>query len=431
MKLFFDVCLWLLSAIVVMIAVYTVRHFIFTINRMFGRQRHPYVDVNVARWPQITVVIPAHNEELVIDHILTALLDGDYPRDRMTILPVNDRSTDRTKQILDDYAARYPGLITPLHRTDGAAGKAAALYEATKIARGEILIVFDADYTPGKGLLRQLVAPFFDPQVGAVMGRVVPLNAGRNLLTRMLDLERSAGYQVDQQARMNLHLVPQYGGTVGGVRLSALRDIGGWREDTLTEDTDLTYRLLLCGWETAYQNRSECYEEVPEEWPVRIRQITRWTDGHNQALRDYAGAVSVGQLRGFAQRLDALLLLGVYAVAPITVVGWVLTIVLWYGGHNVTGWVAFMIVASYNTLGNFAAFFEVAAAARLDGGNRRVRLLPFLLGGYLVSLVAVIRGMTPGRRGPAGSNGDRAVVWDKTRRYCVSGRVDPAAEAAS
>jgi cellulose synthase/poly-beta-1,6-N-acetylglucosamine synthase-like glycosyltransferase len=251
------------------------------------------------------------------------------------------------------------------------------------------------------------------------------------MLTRLLDLERTAGYQVDQQARMNLRLVPQYGGTVGGVRLSALRDIGGWREDTLTEDTDLTYRLLLCGWETAYQNRSECYEEVPEEWPVRIRQITRWTDGHNQALRDYAGAVSVGQLRGFAQRLDALLLLGVYAVAPITVVGWVLTIVLWYGGHNVTGWVAFMIVASYNTLGNFAAFFEVAAAARLDGGNRRVRLLPFLLGGYLVSLVAVIRGMTPGRRGPAGSNGDRAVVWDKTRRYCVSARVDPAAEAAS
>ena len=61
------------------------------------------------------------------------------------------------------------------------------------------------------------------------MGRVVPLNAGRNLLTRMLDLERSAGYQVDQQARMNLHLVPQYGGTVGGVGSSALRDVGGWR----------------------------------------------------------------------------------------------------------------------------------------------------------------------------------------------------------
>ena len=71
------------------------------------------------------------------------------------------------------------------------------------------------------GLLKQLVAPFFDPEVGAVMGRVVPVNSGANLLTRLLDLERSGGYQVDQQARMNMNLMPQYGGTVGGVRLSA------------------------------------------------------------------------------------------------------------------------------------------------------------------------------------------------------------------
>jgi cellulose synthase/poly-beta-1,6-N-acetylglucosamine synthase-like glycosyltransferase len=425
MSIILTICLWLLGAIVVVMAIYTVRHYVFTVNRLFGRQRHPYVDVTVARWPHITVVIAAHNEELVIENILQALLACDYPRERLTILPVNDRSTDRTREILDDYATRHPGVILPLHRTEGTAGKAAALREATLLARGEILIVFDADYTPGRGLLRQLVAPFFDARVGAVMGRVVPLNVGRNLLTRMLDLERSAGYQVDQQARMNLHLVPQYGGTVGGVRLKALTDIGGWREDTLTEDTDLTYRLLLCGWETAYQNRSECYEEVPEEWPVRIRQIKRWTNGHNQALRDYAGAVSVSHLGGLAQRVDALLLLGVYAVAPMTVIGWILTILLWYAGQNVTGWVAFLIVASYSTLGNFAAFFEVAAAARLDGYNRRVRLLPFLLAGYLVSLVAVIRGMASMRRGPVGRNGVRPLVWDKTKRYCANDSLEP------
>lgn len=426
MSLVVLILFWIMTAIVAVIAVYTARHYVFTINRLFGRQRHPYVDINVARWPKITVVVAAHNEELVIVHILDSLLAGDYPRECLTILPVNDRSTDRTQEILDGYAAQYPGLITPMHRTDGSPGKAAALHEATKVASGEILIVFDADYTPGKGLLRQLVAPFFDPQVGAVMGRVVPLNAGRNLLTRMLDLERSAGYQVDQQARMNLHLVPQYGGTVGGVRLSALRDVGGWREDTLTEDTDLTYRLLLRGWETVYQNRSECYEEVPEQWAVRIRQITRWSDGHNQALRDHAGAVVRGPLRGFAQRVDALLLLGVYAVAPMTIIGWLATLFLWYAGHNVTGWIAVILVACYNTLGNFAAFFEVAAAARLDGHHRRTRLLPFLLVGYLVSLVAIVRGMTPGRRGNAGQGGRRSVIWHKTTRYGARARLEEA-----
>jgi cellulose synthase/poly-beta-1,6-N-acetylglucosamine synthase-like glycosyltransferase len=425
---FVAVCFWIVAVIVTVIVTYTARHYIFTLNRLFGRQRHPYVDINVARWPRITVVIAAHNEEMVIEHILRSLVAGDYPRDKMTILPVNDRSTDRTKEIIDEYAAKYPGLITPMHRTEGPPGKAAALRDATKIATGEILIVFDADYTPGKGLLRQLVAPFFDPRVGAVMGRVVPLNAGRNLLTRMLDLERSAGYQVDQQARMNLHLVPQYGGTVGGVKLSALRDVGGWREDTLTEDTDLTYRLLLRGWETVYQNRSECYEEVPEQWSVRIRQITRWSDGHNQALRDHAGGVFRGHLRGNAQTIDALLLLGVYAVAPLTMLGFLMVLFLWYAGHNVSGWIAVIIVAGYSTLGNFAAFFQVAAAARLDGYSRRTRLLPLLLVGYLVSLIAVARGMLPGRRGGKGSK--RSVIWHKTHRYGAQARVEAAKASA-
>lgn len=427
MALMVTICFWVLVAIVAVIATYTARHYVFTLNRLFGRQRRPYVDINVARWPRITVVVAAHNEELVIQHILNSLLAGDYPRECLTILPVNDRSTDRTGEILDSYAAKYPDLIKPMHRTDGQPGKAAALRDATKIATGEILIVFDADYTPGKGLLRQLVAPFFDPKVGAVMGRVVPLNAGRNMLTRMLDLERSAGYQVDQQARMNLHLVPQYGGTVGGVRFSALRDVGGWREDTLTEDTDLTYRLLLRGWETVYQNRSECYEEVPEEWPVRIRQITRWSDGHNQAMRDHAGAVFRGHLRGNAQRFDALLLLGVYAVAPVTMFGFLMALFLWYAGHNVSGWIAVIVVAGFSTLGNFAAFFEVAAAARLDGCSPRIRLLPLLLVGYLVSVMAVARGVLPGRRG--GKGGKRCVIWHKTQRYGAQARIEAAKPA--
>ncbi|MEP6731890.1 MAG: glycosyltransferase family 2 protein [bacterium] len=417
MTMFLTICFWLLASIVVVLVVYTIRHYVFTMNRLFGRQRHPYVDVTVARWPSVTVLIPAHNEELVIEHILDALVGGDYPHQSLTIVPVNDRSTDGTRDIITQYAERYPKLIYPLHRTEGDTGKAAALREASVMATGEIIIVFDADYVPGAGLLRQLVAPFFDPQVGAVMGRVVPLNAGHNLLTRLLDLERSAGYQVDQQARMNLRLVPQYGGTVGGVRASALASVGGWRSDTLTEDTDLTYRLVLSGWEIVYQNRSECYEEVPEEWPARIRQIARWADGHNQAFREHAGAVLRGDMRGFRQRLDALLLLGVYGVAPLTLLGWMLALTLWYGGRNVSGWLAILLIASFTTVGNFAAFFEVAAAARLDGHNRRVRLLPFLLLGFLVSQMAVVRSMFKIKRRPKDGNGVATGHWHKTQRY--------------
>ena len=178
----------------------------------------------------MTVLVAAHNEEKVVSHILAALMGVNYPEDKMMVVPVNDRSTDRTREIIDRFCKEHPGRIHPFHRIAGKGGKAAALKDAMELVKTEVILIFDADYIPGRGLIKQLVAPFFDPEVGGVMGRVVPMNVGTNLLTRLLDLERSGGYQVDQQARMNLRLVPQHGGTVAGVRLSALREIGGWND---------------------------------------------------------------------------------------------------------------------------------------------------------------------------------------------------------
>ncbi|MBQ1762371.1 MAG: glycosyltransferase family 2 protein, partial [Aquincola sp.] len=241
-----------MTLLLALLAVYTLRHYLFSINRLFGAQRHPYASIVSADWPRVTIFVAAHTEEAVIAGCLENLMGVDYPPDRMLVVPVNDRSSDRTREIIDECVARYPGRIRPFHRTGGKPGKAAALKDATETVDTDFIIVFDADYLPSRGLIRRLMAPFTDPEVGAVMGRVIPDNVGANLLTRLLDLERSGGYQVDQQARMNLGLVPQYGGTVGGIRLSALRAVGGWHDDVLAEDTDLTYRLLLGGWRTVY-----------------------------------------------------------------------------------------------------------------------------------------------------------------------------------
>jgi cellulose synthase/poly-beta-1,6-N-acetylglucosamine synthase-like glycosyltransferase len=410
--------LWVVVAILV---IYTIRHYVFTLNRVFGRNRQPYVDIGVADWPQVAIFVPCHNEERVIGGMLDALLAADYPRDRYFIVPINDRSTDRTGRIIDEYAALHPGRIRPFHRSQGKPGKAAALKDATDRFDTGIFLVFDADYLPGPNLIRQLVAPFFDPEVGAVMGRVVPHNLNRTLLTRLLDLERSGGYQVDQQARMNLRLIPQYGGTVGGVRRAALLDAGNWNDESLAEDTDMTYRMILRGWEVVYQNRSECYEEVPETWPTRIRQIQRWARGHNQCLKRYGPKLLrfPRHLR-VAQVVDGLLLLGVFAVAPILILGWALATTLYFMGYPLlAGLIVIFGIASYGTLGNFAAFFEVATATRLDGSRRRVRLLPLLGLGFLVNLLAITRA-TLSRRSwfAAPASGPK---WEKTERYRENG----------
>ena len=406
----------LLFVIVIIMMLYGVRHFMFTINRLTGVQRHPYIDIAVARWPMITVFIAAHNEEKVIAGCIEALLNTDYPADRLKIIPVNDRSADRTGAIIDSYVARFPSRMSPFHRSSGKAGKSAALKDALQYAEGDIAIIFDADYVPGRGLLKQLVAPFFDPEVGAVMGRVVPVNSGVNLLTRMLDLERSAGYQVDQQARMNLNLLPQYGGTVGGVRLSAVAAVGGWHDDTLAEDTDITFRLMFNGWKTVYTNRSECYEEVPEDWGVRIKQVSRWAKGHNQVMARYWWQFATSSYLTLGQRVDGLLLLFVFVIPLVMLTGWFLALGLYFlnAGSLLSQLLPIFALMIYGTLGNFAAFFEIVVAVLIDGNRKRLRLLPFNMLGFLVSLFAISGAVWSLMIDRIFK---REMVWDKTIRY--------------
>ncbi|MFZ6862721.1 glycosyltransferase family 2 protein [Undibacterium sp. Ji67W] len=406
----------ILAFIVMIMMIYALRHVFFTLNRLFGNQRHPYLDIDCARWPLVTVFIAAHNEEKVIEGCLKALLNSNYPVNAMRIVPVNDRSSDGTRDIIDHYVRQFPGRITPFHRVNGKPGKAAALKDALVYSHGDLAIIFDADYIPGKGLLKQLIAPFFDPEVGAVMGRVVPINAGVNLLTRMLDLERSGGYQVDQQARMNLKLVPQYGGTVGGVRLSAVEASGGWHDNVLAEDTDITYRLLINGWKTIYTNRSECYEEVPEDWAVRIKQVKRWAKGHNQVLVRYWYPFIKSEYLSVRERIDGLLLLLVFVMPPLLLLGWFLAVALYFlnAGSLVSAIIPVFALLAYGTMGNFAAFFEITIAVLLDGNRRRILLLPFNLLGFFISLFAISSSV-------ASLIGDhlfkRDMVWEKTIRY--------------
>ncbi|WP_298137075.1 glycosyltransferase family 2 protein [Acidiferrobacter sp.] len=401
--------------VVLLVVLYTLRHLFFTLNRLFGHQRHPYLDITEASWPPVTVVIPAHNEQQVIAHILARIISVDYPKDRLRILAIDDRSTDETPVLLDAFASLHPGQVQVLHRPAGALpGKAAALVDATQYLMGDIALVFDADYLPGPGLVKQLVAPFFDPEVGGVMGRVVPYNSGTNLLTHLLELERSGGYQVDQQARANLRLIPQFGGTVGGVRVSALRAIGGWNPRALAEDTDITYRLAIAGWKIAYQNRSECYEEVVETWPARYRQLRRWSRGHNQVLFRHLLPLLRSSKMTRRQRIDGAFLLGIYAMAPVLLTGWVVLYILWLCGDNAGGLLLMLAVVSYGTFGNAAAFYEIASALRLDGERDKVKGVPLILIGFFVSTYAATAGFLA-------AIGDilrpTHIHWHKTPRY--------------
>src|SRR5437879_11058080 len=125
--------IYVLNIIVFAICVYTARHYWFTLNRLFGFQRHPYIDIDTADWPPVTVLVAAHNEEKVIANILEALMTVRYPADKMLVIQVNDRSTDRTREIIDTFVENFPGRIRPFHGIGGKAGKAAALKDAMEL----------------------------------------------------------------------------------------------------------------------------------------------------------------------------------------------------------------------------------------------------------------------------------------------------------
>ena len=425
-----------LIVVVCILLSYCVRHFLFTVNRLYFEQRIYYQDIIDSDLKSITILIPMHNEENVAGQILELLVSGaytydnleqipekildlliaaDYPHDKMEIIPINDFSSDKTQHILDEYAARYP-IIRPIHRYKGKPGKPAALNDGIKQASNDIIIVFDADYLPPKGILKDIAVFFNDPEIGAVMGRVVPVNTRANLLTRMLDLERTGGYQVDQQARYNMKLIPQYGGTVGGFRKSVLTSLGGFDSKILAEDTELTLRLLINGWKVVYANRAECYEEAPETWQVRGRQIRRWSRGHNQVFFRYVRPLLTSDFLSLREKIDGLLLLSIYSVPVVVLLGILASLALFFMGemHILAGVGVFLFVGVYNTFGNFAPFYQIGVGSLLDGATDRILLLPMLIfsfffNTYYISigfLEAVVDKVT-----------GRSATWVKTRRF--------------
>jgi cellulose synthase/poly-beta-1,6-N-acetylglucosamine synthase-like glycosyltransferase len=402
---------WIVVAILL---VYAIRHWLFTLNRVAARQRPSYQDLLDSDLPPVTIIVPMRNEDRVAIGIFEALIASNYPHELLEVIPVDDQSGDDTSTIVYTYSQRYP-FIKPIYNLQGERGKPNALNRALSLSSNEIVLVFDADYTPGKDVIRELVMAFVDPEVGAVMGRVVPRNNSKSLLTRLLALERSGGYQVDQQARYNLDLFPQYGGTVGGFRRSLVLELGGFDARTLAEDTDLSVRLFIHGWRILYANHAECYEQVPESWSARFTQLRRWAHGHTRAFATNLIPLLRSRKITARQKLDAVLLLFVYCVPPILLTAIATNALLFYMGAIpvIPGIIFAFMVVSFNSFGNFAPVFEVGAAEILDGGRERLYLLPCLLYMFLFNSWAVTAGGID-------AFGDwvksRRPKWDKTQR---------------
>lgn len=401
-------------AIVLLMLLYALRHAIFSFSRMFGRQRIYYGDIYDSEMPFISVLVPLHNEESVLETLVKDLLDSDYDKARMEIILINDHSTDSTQDLVDRLVAEHPQL-KKLHRYEGLAGKPAALNDALEIANGDVIIVFDADYRPSKNILNRLAIAFADPEIGAVMGRVIPHNHN-SVLTHLLAMERSGGYQAGQQARYNLKLLPQYGGTVGGFRKSIVQETGGFNTKVLAEDTELTFRLYLMGYKVAYANDAECYEESPETWAARGRQVRRWSRGHNATMFRYLFKIPLAKHLSLREKVDGFFLLLVYAVPFFFLLAIADSLVLFFAQEMaiVSGWWVLLFAGVYNSFGNFAPFYEIGTGLMMDGNYRDIKKLPLMVFSFYFYLWSISLGFFESILDLFTM---RQVKWAKTERF--------------
>jgi len=368
-----------ISAISIVMIAYMLRHFFFTYYALFGvpRQRSFQRIAGVYR-PKVTVLIPAHNEEAVLGTLLERLTELTYPKEKLEILVINDGSTDRTGEIADEFARSY-GFVKVVHRKLGGTGKSAALNEGIRVSNGEIILTFDADYYPQLDIIEKLVAPFVDPEVGAVQGRVIVANEEESFVSKIVTLERIGGYRVDQAARDSLALVPQYGGTVGGFRRDVLDEIGGWDIRMLAEDTDLTIRCTLNGYQVRYVNDAECYEEAVTTWRAYWNQRYRWAKGHMQCSFKHLRNLLKTKHLSLAEKAELTLLLSVYFTPILILAGWAAGVGAYLINEKlVSTYVLLLSTFTYSTVGNFAPFFEVGTAVHLDNRGRLLWILPAL-----------------------------------------------------
>ncbi len=380
---------YLLIPIIAAMLVYMTRHYILSYFALFRPPRErSYQEVAGLYRPLVSILIPCHNEERVIGHLLDRLVATTYPKKRLQVIPINDASTDRTGEIMEEYAAKHP-FIKPLHRPHGGNGKPAALNDALRVSKGEIILTFDADYMPQYDIVEKLAAPFLDPEVGGVQGRVTVFNEDESFVSKLVTLERIGGYRVDQVARDRFGLIPQYGGTVGGFRRELLNAFGGWDEEVLAEDTDLTAKAVLEGYKVRYVLEAESYEEAVTSWRAYWKQRHRWAKGHMQCAVRHSGAVLHSRRLSPVQKVDMLLFLWLYFAPILVFLGWFIGFAAFLTDASpiLPFYFGTLSVFTYSAVGNFAPFFEVGLGVYLDKRKSFLWMLPGLFLAFFLNVL--------------------------------------------
>jgi cellulose synthase/poly-beta-1,6-N-acetylglucosamine synthase-like glycosyltransferase len=242
-------------------------------------------------WPKVTVQLPVYNELYVVERLIDAVAQLNYPSDLLQIQILDD-STDQTSELIQAKLSAFPSVnFQYLHRTNRQGFKAGALREALPSAEGEFIAIFDADFVPDPDFLIKALPYFSSTQVGMVQSRWTHLNQNYSILTQLQAFALDAHFLIEQSGRNQQGAFINFNGTAGIWRKGCILDAGNWEDDTLTEDLDLSYRAQRKGWKFVYRPEIESPAELPPILSAIKSQQFRWTKGGAECAVKHAGKV--------------------------------------------------------------------------------------------------------------------------------------------
>jgi len=279
--------------------------FLFSLSQLhltlvYVKSKHKkrIIPTELTDYPAVTVQLPVYNEKYVVERLIRAVAQFDYPKDKLEIQILDD-STDETTSIIEEaiQPLKLQGLnMQVIHRENRDGFKAGALDKGFQSASGEFIAIFDADFIPPSDFLKKTLPYFANPQTGVVQTRWAHINKDYSLLTQLQAFGLDAHFSIEQHARQESGSFINFNGTCGVWRKATIADAGGWRFDTLTEDLELSYRAQLKKWKFVYLEDVSTPGELPVVMPAiksqQYRSLEKNRDEAMARLRELIAAAA-------------------------------------------------------------------------------------------------------------------------------------------
>lgn len=345
----------------------------------------PKVNANLKDYPLVTIQLPLFNELYVVERLIDTVCEIEYPKERLEIQVLDD-STDETVKIVARKVEEKLKLgfdICHIHRTNREGFKAGALKEGLKIAKGEFIAIFDADFVPPKDFLYKTLSHFTDDNIGMVQTRWEHLNADYSIITKAQALALDAHFVIEQNIRNKAGFFINFNGTGGIWRRNCIEDAGNWHSDTLTEDLDLSYRAQLNGWKFIFLKDSVCPAELPAEINALKAQQFRWTKGAVETAKKILPMVWKSKIP-FRVKIHSTYHLTNNFVFPFTLLAAILNVPLVFvknaGAHEAYFALLSLFVLAF--IGSFVFYLYSQKDIRQDW-RKKIVLFPLFMAGSM------------------------------------------------